>query len=126
VAVPPAPVHTSVNTVVVERGPTISDPETGFEPVHPSNAIHDEACDTFHVRVEVAPVSTLEGFAPKRLKSGTGFEPPFPPPFDVIPIVTVDVPTLPCALVQASVYVVVALRGPTICVPEVARTPDQP
>jgi hypothetical protein len=78
-------------------------------------AVHDVALVELHVSVELPPLATEVGFA-VNVTVGAGTT------------VTVAVATLlvPPEPVQVSVYDVVAVRAPVLCVPLVALVPLQP
>jgi hypothetical protein len=115
VAVPAAPLHLSVNVVVLVRAPVDCDPFGPSVPLHPPDAEQELALLDDHVRIEAAPLATVVGFARNdRLGAAAA-------------TVTVTVceaePPLP---VQDSVKFVVALNWTVACDPLVAFPPVQP
>ena len=61
--VPPAPVQLSVNEVLALNAPVLALPETGFEPLHPPDAVQEVALVDVHVNVLLAPLATDVGDA---------------------------------------------------------------
>ncbi len=62
-AEPPAPLHVSVNVVVVVRAEVVRVPLVGSLPVQPPEALQEVAFVEDQVRVEVAPFATVLGLA---------------------------------------------------------------
>ncbi len=62
-AEPPAPLHVSVNVVVVVRAEVVRVPLVGSLPVQPPEALQEVAFVEDQVRVEVAPCATVLGLA---------------------------------------------------------------
>ncbi len=62
-AEPPAPLHVSVNVVVVVRAEVVRVPLVGSLPVQPPEALQEVAFVEDQVRVEVAPNATVLGLA---------------------------------------------------------------
>jgi hypothetical protein len=111
---PPAPSQVSPYVAFCVSPPVDWLPDMFFEPDHAPLAVHDVAFALDHVNVEDPPEATLVGDA-VNVRVGAG----------AVPTVTVTLRvTLPPEPVQVSVYVEVALSGPTFAEPNVARLPD--
>jgi hypothetical protein len=91
-ALPPAPVHVSVNWVFVVRLPVLCEPLVALLPVQPPEAVQDVALVEDQVRVEVAPLATVLGLA-VRVTAGAG----------VVTDTVADCAALPPAPLQVSV-----------------------
>ena len=70
-AVPPAPVQLKMNFVVALSARVACEPSVAWAPLHPPEALHEVALVDDHVKVEVAPLCTVLGFAAK-VTAGAG------------------------------------------------------
>jgi hypothetical protein len=61
--VPPAPEQASTNVVVAASAPVTWEPEVGFVPLHPPEAVHEVALLEDQLRVAVPPAATSDGVA---------------------------------------------------------------
>jgi hypothetical protein len=114
---PPAPVQASVYVVLAVSGPTPWEPEIDFVPDHPPEAEQDVAFVEDQLSVDVPLVVTVDGLAESETVTGSGTE-------DTVMVSELFL--LPPAPVQASVYVVLAVSGPTPWEPEIDFVPDHP
>ena len=67
---PPAPVQVSVYLVVAESAGVAAEPLTGSEPLHPPEAVQDVALVDDQLKVEVAPLLMVLGFADRVTAGG--------------------------------------------------------
>ncbi len=91
------------------------DPLVALLPLHPPDAVQDEALVEDHDSVELLPLAMLLGLALK-LTVGAG----------EVTVTVADCAALPPAPVQLRVYVAFALSAPVDCEPLVGWLPDQP
>ena len=70
-AEPPAPVHVSVNLVVVVRAAVAFEPLVASEPDHPPDAVHAVSLVDVHDSIAELPLLTVVGVA-DRVTAGTG------------------------------------------------------
>jgi hypothetical protein len=112
---PPGPVQVKVKVLVSVKGPTLSLPESGLLPDQAPPASQEVASVDDQVKVEEPFMSTVVGLAVSAtVGNGAGFT-----------ATVTDRPALPPAPLQARVNALVAVRGPTLSLPEVAFMPDQ-
>lgn len=69
-AEPPAPVQVSVYLVVAESAGVAAEPLVGSEPLHPPEAVQEVALVEDQVKVDVAPVLIVLGFADRVTAGG--------------------------------------------------------
>ena len=104
---------------MVERGPTISLPDSIFAPDHPPPAVHEVASDVDHESVDVAPKGTDIGMADMetegRGSGGTG-----------LTTTVVETLAVPPSPEHERPKLVVVDRGPTTSEPFRAFVSDQP
>lgn len=98
-----------------EIGPTESDPLVARDPLHPPLAVQFAAFTLDQLSIALPPLITLVGVAEK-LRVGAG----------VVTVTVALCTVVPPAPLQVSVYVVVALSGPTVSDPLSVFDPDQP
>ena len=67
---PPAPVQVSVYLVVAESAGVAAEPLTGSEPLHPPEAVQEVALVDDQLKVEVAPLLMVLGFADRVTAGG--------------------------------------------------------
>jgi len=108
-AEPPAPVQVKVNFVVVVIPGVLCEPLVGSAPLQPFEALQDVALVDVQVSIDVAPLCTVVGLAPK-VTTGAGG----------VTDTVADCPALPPAPVQVSVYVWFAVSAPVDCDPVTA------
>ena len=94
--------------VAVSAG-VVCEPLAGSVPLQPFEALQDVAFMDDQVNIEVAPLCTVVGLAPK-LTTGAG----------AVTDTVADCPALPPAPVQVSVYVWFAVSAPVDCDPVTA------
>jgi hypothetical protein len=70
-AEPPAPVHVSVNFVVVVRADVVCEPAVASAPLQPPEAVQAVALVDDQLSADVAPLLTVAGFA-VRVTAGAG------------------------------------------------------
>jgi len=90
--VPPAPLQLKVNLVVALSAAVTWEPDVAWAPLQPSEALHEVAFVDDQVKVEVAPLFTVVGFAAK-VTAGAG----------VLTDTVADCAALPPAPLQVSV-----------------------
>ena len=89
---PPAPLQLKVNFVVALSAAVTCEPVVAWAPLQPSEALHEVAFVDDQVKVEVAPLFTVVGFAAK-VTAGAG----------VLTDTVADCAALPPAPLQVSV-----------------------
>ena len=92
-------------------------PEVALPPLHAPEAVHEVALVLAHVSVELAPETTVVGFA-VRVSVGAGFW--------LCRVTIVEALLEPSLFVQVSVKVVVAVIAGVVSDPDVALLPAQP
>lgn len=117
-AVPPVPVHASVNVVLAVNAPVLVLPEVPFAPLQPPEAVHDVAFVVDHVSVLDPPLSIRLGDADRDTVGAGG-----PEPWTVTVTLACAEPPEP---VHVSVNVALVSMPPVLSVPDVERFPLQP
>ena len=105
-----------MNVLLEVSPPVLAVPEVALLPDHAPLAVQLVAFVEDQVRLELAPLDTLVGFA-LRETVGAGA--------DAVTVTVVDPLALPPAPVQLNVNVPLALSAPVLAVPAVALLPDQ-
>ena len=113
-AVPPAPVHVSVNVASAERLALVVLPLVALAPDQLPDALHEVASVLLQESCVVAPLAMLDGVAVSVTVGGVAI---------VTVFVSLPVPPIP---VQVSVNVVLVSRPSLPVLPLVALAPDQP
>jgi hypothetical protein len=118
-ALPPGPVQVKVYVLVAVSGPTAWLPFTALKPDQAPPALQVVASVDIQVRVEEPLYAIDAGLALSEtvgVGGGGGAS----------TVTVTDWPALPPAPLQTRVNVVVAAKGPTASLPDVALRPDQP
>ena len=115
-ALPPAPVHVSLNVESAKIGPTDWLPDVAFAPLQAPVALQLVAFNDVHVRTDDRPDATTVGFAPNETV-GTGS--------DELTITVADALALFPPPVQLRAYVLFAVNAPVLCDPAVPLLPLQ-
>lgn len=110
---PPAPSHARVKVVTAVRVPLVTEPDVGWSPDHPPEAMHVVALVVDHVSVDRAPYATDVGSA-DRVMVGTG----------AVTDTATDALDEPPAPMQAMVNVLSSLSEPVVTEPATACVPD--
>jgi len=113
--VPPEPVQDKEYEVGLATGPEPRLPLSATDPLQPPDAVQETALLEFHVRVDDAPAATAAGDA---FSVTTGCGRTF-----TVAITGAVMPPGPAHVIE---YRVVAVNGPVLWLPLVARVPLQP